>query len=54
MMKSGPLPGRKLPEGVILSVRYPYNIERHTSKWKDLCWYDERRDVWVYLSTLPA
>ncbi len=46
--------GRKIPEGVKLEIRCPYNTHKHTSPWQDLCWYNEVRDVWVYVATLPA
>ncbi len=49
-----PFTGRKAPEGAELGVRYPYNFKGHVSPWKDLCWFNKDRDVWVYLSTLPA
>jgi len=49
-----PFTGRKAPAGATLAVRYPYNTDRYKSKWKDLCWYNAARDVWTYLSTLPA
>jgi len=39
--------GRKIPDNVRLEIRVVH------SKWKDLCWYDEKRDCFVYISTLP-
>ena len=49
-----PYTGRVAPEGATLGIRCPYNTQRYTSKWRDLCWYNKERDIWVYLSTLPA
>ena len=47
-------PIRKFPQDAKLSVRRPYNTSKYTSKWKDLCWYNGARDIWTYISTLPA
>jgi len=51
--ESWPYTGRKVPEGVQLSVRFPCDNKGKTSSWKDLCWYNSTRDIWIYLSTLP-
>lgn len=37
--------GRTYPKGAILTVF-------RTEHFDDLAWYDVRRDVWVYLSTI--
>lgn len=37
---------RRFPEGVQLSIRYVH------SNWGDLCWWNDQRKCWVYLSTL--
>ena len=39
--------GRKIPAGATTEV---HNM--HES-WLDLVYMDERRDVWVYISTIP-
>jgi hypothetical protein len=46
--------GRTVPPNATLGVRTPYNSDKYTSKWRDMCWYDPKRDVWIYISTLPA
>jgi hypothetical protein len=38
--------GRKSPERALLSIR------RVHAGFMDLCWWDETRKLWVYLSTL--
>jgi len=43
-----PFTGRKAPDGAELLV-----IVVHP-KWRDLMWHDKKRDLLVYLSTLPA
>ncbi len=40
--------GRRSPPFATLAI-----LKVHT-QWKDLCWWDQTRNVWVYLSTLPA
>jgi hypothetical protein len=39
--------GRVIPANVQLEIRYVHD------KWRDLCWYDAKRDCFVYISTLP-
>ena len=40
--------GRTYPADAKLEIRHVH------SKWRDLCWWNEKRDAFVYISTLPA
>ncbi len=43
-----PFCGRHIPPGKIgCSIQYVHK------GWMDLCWWCTKRDVWVYVSTLP-
>jgi hypothetical protein len=42
-----PSTGRKPKEGAKLEVHQLH------APWLDLCWYNEERDLWFYLSTIP-
>lgn len=39
--------GRKWPDGARLEIRYVHE------KWADLAWWSDKRDAFVYISTLP-
>jgi len=42
-----PNTGRSCPQNAKLEV------SRTHPKWRDLCWWHERRQCWIYMSTLP-
>ena len=41
-----PYTGRNFPENAQLAIR------GFNPKYKDLCWFDNARNLWVYISTI--